>query len=86
MAIEHIQVLSWYDQLLNQALCVGSIFCVDFGLDLVLNSELSRHYVLDILLRCISGISWFDILINQTLCVRYFTLWIMGTLGHRTVI
>ena len=41
------------------------------GVIFSLNSYLSRHFVLDVLLRFIQVLSWFDQWINQTLCVGY---------------
>ena len=45
------------------------IYCVHLGYILELNSDLSRHFVISIWLRCIHVISWLFLWINQTIFI-----------------
>ena len=50
------------------------------------NSDLSRDFVLEILLRYINVFQWFDQWTNPTLYASLFTVVIRGTFGHSNVI
>ena len=92
--LRYIHVFQWFYEWIKHTICVNQFTVLilgTFGNSTVvkkdsLESDLSRHFVLAILLRHVMVISWFDRSIKQTLCVRSFTVSIWGTLVYGTVI